>query len=429
MRTGKLALLLSLIFGLSITILDAIMDAIFFYDGNILESIIFNVPVPELFFRILIVSICVVFGIALSFLIEKKEQYIIESEKKFRFLYENLPLPYQTLDEHCIIQEVNATWLQHLGYERNEVIGKSFSEILPDSEKSTFRTHFKEVWRDGQVYGRHIHLLKRDGTIIQASFDCSLSSLERSDEKVTHCVFRDMTERFAIEQQLKDAEMRADFLRDLMFHDLNNIHQGILLSLELLSRYELKSDATRLVMNTLEQMERASNLLLNVRKFIRVDSEKLHFKRIDILSILRDAIESAEARFPNKEVELKLVVNPGTYKVNADISLVDVFYNIFHNVIRLDNKTPVKIDIIVEKADGTGEIFVEVNHYGPGIPDEQKETLFKRFELIDNMGFGLGLTLAKRILDRHGASIEVGDRVKGNPSQGASFIIRIPTPE
>lgn len=62
-----------------------------------------------------------------------------------------------------------------------------------------------------------------------------------------------------------------------------------------------------------------------------------------------------------------------------------------------------------------------------GIPDKEKEKIFERFTVSkDKMGTGLGLSMAKFVLNRYSGEIHVEDRVKDDPSKGCVFIIRIP---
>jgi two-component system, cell cycle sensor histidine kinase and response regulator CckA len=65
---------------------------------------------------------------------------LCENENLFKMLYEKAPLGYQSLDENGHFIVVNKTWLDVLGYHKEEVIGKSFADFLhPD-----WRDHFKE---------------------------------------------------------------------------------------------------------------------------------------------------------------------------------------------------------------------------------------------------------------------------------------------
>ncbi|MHA2380720.1 MAG: ATP-binding protein [Candidatus Thorarchaeota archaeon] len=58
--------------------------------------------------------------------------------------------------------------------------------------------------------------------------------------------------------------------------------------------------------------------------------------------------------------------------------------------------------------------------------DTRKGTLFSRVDPNGDVGVGIGLTLVQRIINRHGGEVNVENRVKGNHSKGAYFVVRLP---
>ena len=74
-----------------------------------------------------------------------------ENEEKYRVLYENSPLPYQSLDEDGCLFDMNPAWLRTLGYEREEVMGKCFGELLHPDWKPQFEKSFPEFKKRGYV--------------------------------------------------------------------------------------------------------------------------------------------------------------------------------------------------------------------------------------------------------------------------------------
>ncbi len=74
-------------------------------------------------------------------------------------------------------------------------------------------------------------------------------------------------------------------------------------------------------------------------------------------------------------------------------------------------------------------IEVSITDSGPGVPAEEAKRIFERFYQVDKSrktgagrGAGLGLSIAKQIIDAHGGNI----RVDSKPGQGATFIVRLP---
>jgi signal transduction histidine kinase len=80
----------------------------------------------------------------------------------------------------------------------------------------------------------------------------------------------------------------------------------------------------------------------------------------------------------------------------------------------------------MEKGKKYYEVAVADN--GAGIPDELKRQLFRRFKTGDPKatGHGLGLYLAKAIVEDFGGRVQVGDRVPGDYSKGAKFVVLLP---
>ncbi len=73
---------------------------------------------------------------------DQAEEAVRTSEEKFRLLYDNAPLPYQSLDEDGCFNDVNPSWLTILGYERDEVIGENYADFLHPDWKHQFIENF-----------------------------------------------------------------------------------------------------------------------------------------------------------------------------------------------------------------------------------------------------------------------------------------------
>jgi PAS domain S-box-containing protein len=85
---------------------------------------------------------------------EKKrmQKTLEESEKKFKLLYEKAPVPYHTLSPTGIITDVNEKWCQILGFEKEEVIGKSIFDFISEQEKKQARESFVQKINEGKSY-------------------------------------------------------------------------------------------------------------------------------------------------------------------------------------------------------------------------------------------------------------------------------------
>ncbi len=124
-----------------------------------------------------------------------------EREAKFRNMFEKAPMSYQSLDEHGNFLEINDLWIKTLGYDRDEVIGRNFSEFLQPQWREHFRHNFPRFKAVGEILGVEFEMLKKDGSAILVSFHGKIGRNDRNEFQRTHCVFNDITEARRLESK------------------------------------------------------------------------------------------------------------------------------------------------------------------------------------------------------------------------------------
>jgi PAS domain S-box-containing protein len=139
---------------------------------------------------------------------KRAEDALIQSENRFRQLYEEAPVAYQSLDESGVLLQVNMAWLQLLGYSRDEVVGKRFSDFLSTRSQERFEKVFPEFKRAGFIYGIEHEMVCKDESIIDVSIDGRVSWTEDRKFRHTHCVFQDITQRKKAERALQENEQK-----------------------------------------------------------------------------------------------------------------------------------------------------------------------------------------------------------------------------
>jgi len=121
-------------------------------------------------------------------------------------LYDHAPFGYQSLDENGCLLEVNQTWLDKLGYCREEIIGKNFSEFLTPDWQDHFKEYFPRFKAIGETLGTEFEMLRKDATTFLASFDGKIMRNAEGRFLQTHCIFLDITERKRAETALRQRE-------------------------------------------------------------------------------------------------------------------------------------------------------------------------------------------------------------------------------
>jgi two-component system, cell cycle sensor histidine kinase and response regulator CckA len=136
------------------------------------------------------------------------EQALGESEKRFRLLYENVPLGYQSLDKNGFFLEVNQAWLDMLGYSRSEVIGKWCGDFFTDPYQEKFRICFPQFKDAGEIHGIEFEMVKKDGSTIFVAADGRIGRDRAGNFQQTHCILRDITEQRQMAQALTVREQQ-----------------------------------------------------------------------------------------------------------------------------------------------------------------------------------------------------------------------------
>ncbi|MDA3790571.1 MAG: PAS domain S-box protein [Desulfobacula sp.] len=148
--------------------------------------------------------------------LKRSEEVLQDNEMRFQLLFERAPIAYQSLDEDGNFIEVNPPWLDILGYTREEVIGKSFSEFLHPDWKYHFMENFSRFKAIGEVLGVEFEMVKKDGSLILVSFHGKIGKDKNGNFKQTHCVFQDITEP-------KQAQMGREKLLKTLHEAIENI--------------------------------------------------------------------------------------------------------------------------------------------------------------------------------------------------------------
>lgn len=133
--------------------------------------------------------------------LKRTEKALNDSEERFRILFNNAPLGYQSLDFDGNFIEVNQQWLDTLGYNREEVIGKWFGDFLTPAFKDGFRKRFPVFISQGQIHSE-FEMVHKNGSVLFIAFDGRTGYDTKGNFKQTHCILQDITEMKMAEKAL-----------------------------------------------------------------------------------------------------------------------------------------------------------------------------------------------------------------------------------
>jgi signal transduction histidine kinase len=235
----------------------------------------------------------------------------------------------------------------------------------------------------------------------------------------------EIVEHHRTEEALKEAKAQAELYLDLMGHDINNINQIALGYLELAMSIPPDARKDELLEKPVEALQRSAELIKNVRKVQRGRSGEYKPEVYD----LGELIEGVAAQYsdvPNRYVKITMG-SKKHIRVQADELLKDVFANLIGNAIKHSEGTLlIVIWMVAERGDRFCRVMIDDN--GPGISDDMKKKIFERLGPGSSKtgGNGLGLYLVKTLVDSYKGHVWADDRIKGDHTKGARFVVMLP---
>lgn len=127
---------------------------------------------------------------------------------KYKTLFENAPLSYQSLDDDGCFLDINSTWLDTLGYQREEVIGKKYGDFLHPDWQKHFEKNFPAFKKRGHVHNVQFKIRHKQGHYVDISFDGCIGYNPDGSFKQTYCVFKDITKQKKAETLKTESEKR-----------------------------------------------------------------------------------------------------------------------------------------------------------------------------------------------------------------------------
>ncbi|MHA3964252.1 MAG: PAS domain-containing sensor histidine kinase, partial [Candidatus Thorarchaeota archaeon SMTZ1-45] len=240
--------------------------------------------------------------------------------------------------------------------------------------------------------------------------------VEYEDAPAIQLVAMNVTERLDAEKHIETQKERAMHLIDLMAHDFRNQLQIILGSTMVMEMKLQDPEARRLLGQIVSSVERCQSMISKVKVTEPLMSVPLRIRKLD--TTIETVVESYEDQ--HRDVTFNMSLEVDNALIEADQFLEQLLGNLIENAIE-HNPREERIVWISLRESGEGyEIAVGDN--GQGISGSLKAAIF---DLSRRYG-GVGLHQTKHICDKYGGRIDVRDRVKGEPTKGAEFVVWLP---
>jgi two-component system OmpR family sensor kinase len=222
-------------------------------------------------------------------------------------------------------------------------------------------------------------------------------------------------------------ESHRQFLRRLD-HELKNPLTGLQAALTNLREAQNAADVQAAVDNASQAATRLGRILRDLRKLAELDTQMLEHRPVEVGKLVSEMVSAAGSLPAHHERSINLLVSkvPALPPVTGDRDMLGLaIFNLLENALKYSVPTDA-IEVRVRE-DGRA-LFIEVADGGAGIPLQEQQRIFDDLYRGENAheteGSGLGLALARRIVQLHGGEITL----RSDPAQGRGtvFTIRLP---
>ncbi|MBN2041257.1 MAG: PAS domain S-box protein [Spirochaetes bacterium] len=360
---------------------------------------------------------------------------LTKSELRYRSIFENTDnaiAVYEAVNngEDFIFRQFNKSGEKIEKLSRDEVIGRSVTEVFPGVEKFGLLEVFKRVWETGETEQFPLKLYKdnrlrgwRNNYIYK--LPCGDIVAVYSDETGRMLA---QEERENLIKELEDKNRELENFSYMVSHDLKSPLITIkgftdLLEKDILNNDtgSIKSDVEK-IKNAADKMEVQLNEMLELSRIGRLINPpaKISFKKL-----VEEAIDSAAGQLAR--INPDIIISENLPDVYVDgMRIREMLMNLIDNAAKfIDKENPV---IEIGTLENTEEAVFYVRDNGPGIHPSYHEKIFGLFDKLDpgTAGSGAGLAIVKRIVEVHGGRVWVESDGTGN---GSVFYFTLPVHE
>ena len=364
----------------------------------------------------------------------RADEALRESEERFRVLVEGVEdYAIFLLDSEGRVESWNRGAEILKGYSASEIVGQHFSvfytpeAMLQDKPAWELRMAIEhgrvedEGWR-----------VRKDGTKFWANV--LITALHDPNGKLRGFakVTRDMTERRNLEALLEVDRQKDEFLA-VLAHELRNPLAPIRNALEVMMQPGVTSDASERARDIAErQLKNMTRLLDDLLDVTRIREGRIELRReiIGLSAILDAAVETSHPLISERQHQLTVERLPEEIWVEGDpVRLSQVLTNLLNNAAKYTNPGG-RIELTASRSDG--EAVIRVRDSGIGIDPVMLPHVFDLFVQaaqrteVSGGGVGIGLTLAKRIVELHSGRL---DAFSAGVGLGSEFVVSLPAVE
>jgi len=377
--------------------------------------------------------------------IKKTQNALIESENKYRSLFENNITGLALGDQYGQILQANKALCAMFGYSKKEMMQLKHQNLAVQGKDDQSYKNFRAMV-DGKVkkFSTTKQFIKKNGEIFYAIINVSALYNEQNQFMYSITSISDISELKHLEHELKEKQIElADKVVELekyiesnlelenfafiASHDLKSPTQTIINFSNLLTRTatkKLDDQEQQFLKYIVEGSKRLQNTINDLLNFSLANNNSLNIKKVNLKNLIKDVIKDLDSVIKNANATINIEGFPTYNRVDKGL-YKGLFLNLISNAIKFQktgNKATIKITC---SKMASGYLFA-VKDNGIGIQKKSQHKIFGIFKRLHNYteydGTGIGLALCKKVVEKHNGKIWV-DSSKG---KGATFYFTLP---
>ncbi len=343
------------------------------------------------------------------------EDALRKSEEHLRSIVESAVDAIIVIDDRGLVQAFNPSAERLFGYALDEALGRNVSMLMPSPDREQHDGYLQRYLKTGEQkiigIGREVTCLKKDGSRfpVHLSVGEMVSEGKRSFTGILH----DLSDRVALEQRLAEQKSLAKLgeMAAVVAHEVKNPIAGIRGALQVItSRMPADQRDRAILLDIITRLDALNRIVQDMLMFAR--PRALRQEPVPLGSLLREtaALIERDPGMLNLEIDVS-----GSADIIGDREMLQVvFQNILMNAAQAMQGEG-RIDVTIAVANR--RCRVAVADRGPGMPGDVREKAFDAFFTTKHRGTGLGLPIAKRVVDAHGGAMHIDV-----PPQGGTTI-------
>lgn len=343
--------------------------------------------------------------------------------EKFRQIVETAELGVVTINENHEVVYLNAAAEAMFGYSRQEIMGGDLSPLIPSEHRQGHRNYVERYVRTrrGKLIGHTAELEaeRRDGS--RFPIHISFSTAEVAGGLLMTAIIRDLSKEAGLEREVRQSQ-RLAILGEMVATVSHEIRSPLALIGGFARQLERDPDLSEKALSKLgiitHEVERLEKILNELGDFSR--PHKYDWRQTDPAVVVDHVAELMEPELKRAGAEFSVGHNGRLPIIMADADrLSQVLINLINNAMQASGEHPVIEVVLQPNPEG---VLLEVRDRGRGLDSDQARELFTPFFTTKKGGTGLGLPVARRIVEEHGGRIELANREDG----GAVARVRLP---